>query len=366
MKSNYNRFLLTLATAAALSLSLGFTVSAADAISIFVDGSFLETDVPPMIINDRTMVPLRAIGEAFGCSFEWDGSAKLVTIYLPPDNTPLYMEINNPRVRQSSNTQLIALDAPPVIVDGRTLVPLRFIAETIGLEVEWDAGARTVNCYSGRGDLIEPWITFITQEYEGDNIAEIPCIEYPWERDAEIDAINRSLNQGIQRVYEDFKASSEEPYWMEIRSYPFTSSDYLQVVVTSIEYPNYGTDGDLFSINYDKNQGKWLTVDDALKMEKINSGTLMHNVGELFEPEVPTQSLGEVKIAGFLLRGAQLGYYTEFLLEITVENSAAQPWKSYFSYTPQLDRLFKMDSRCLFDPSEPDQMDPPLSYSFLR
>ncbi|MDR1541201.1 MAG: copper amine oxidase N-terminal domain-containing protein [Clostridiales bacterium] len=362
MRNNFYRVLLTLATVATLTVSLCFTVSAADDISISIDGRELKTDVPPMIINDRTMVPLRAIGEAFGCRFEWDDGAKLVTIYLPPDNTPLYMEINNPRVRQSSNTQLIALDAPPVIVDGRTLVPLRFIAETIGLEVEWDAGARTVNCYSGRGDAIEPSIKFITQEYKGDNIAEIPYIEYPWERDDEIDAINRSLNQGIQRVYEDFIANSEDPYWMEIKSYPFTSADYLQVVVTSIEYPSYGTDGDLFSINYDKEEGRWLTVDDALKMESITSDALMHNVGRLFKPEAPTQSIGEVKIAGFLLRGAQSGYYVEFLLEITVDNSAAEPWKSYFSYTPQLDKLYRMNSDCLFDPSEPDQMDPPLSY----
>ncbi|MDR1559436.1 MAG: copper amine oxidase N-terminal domain-containing protein [Clostridiales bacterium] len=363
MKKSIFQKSFALLVTAAFTLSASVAASAADNITIIVDGAELNTDVPPMIIQDRTMVPLRAIGEAFDCRFEWDDSAKLVTIYLPPDDAPLYLEINNPLVTQASTTELITLDAPPVIVNGRTLVPLRFIAETLGFEVEWDAQTRTVNINSGGGDLIEPRIGFITQEYAGDNIAEIPYIEYAEERNSEIDAINRSLNQGIQQQYEEFMSSADDVYWMEIKSYPFSAdSQYLQVVVTSVEYPTYGTDGDLFSINYDKEAGKWLTIDDALKLENMDTDTLIDEVKRLFEPEVSTQSIDEVKIAGFLLRGAQLRHYAEFLLEIDVANSAAEPWKCFYSYSPQLDRLVRLDSNCLFEPLEMDQMDPPLSY----
>jgi hypothetical protein len=84
-----------------------------------------------------------------------------------------------------------------------------------------------------------------------------------------------------------------------------------------------------------------------------------YEVGQLFEPEVETQSIDEVEIAGFHIMedGA-----IEFLLEITVGNSDAEPWKSYYGYTPDAALLYQMNATCLFDPFSMDQIDPPLSY----
>jgi hypothetical protein len=203
-------------------------------------------------------------------------------------------------------------------------------------------------------------IGFITQEYIDDNIAEIPYIEYEGEQNPEIESINRSLNQGIQREYDEFMtAYTGDRDWIEIRSYPFTTEQYLQVVVTSARFPSYGTDGELFSVNYDKAAGKWLTIDDALTMENLTLDDVLFEVGQLFEPEVETQIIDEVETAGFHI---QEDGSIEFLLEITVGNSDGDPWKTFYSYTPQPGGLSRLDRFCLFDPSEMDQLDPPLSY----
>jgi hypothetical protein len=146
---------------AALALSVGLggvTVAyGAQDIRLYLDGEQLETDVPPMIINDRTMVPVRVISEAVGCKVEWRAEDQSVIVYSPAGGDPLLvMQIDNPDVTVNSingysgeyGGEVEIIDSPPVIRDGRTLVPLRFIAETIGLDVEWEPNDRIVYLYS--------------------------------------------------------------------------------------------------------------------------------------------------------------------------------------------------------------------------
>lgn len=162
MKKMILRGLFAVMIAAVLTAPIAVTASAANPISIFVDGEELITDVPPQIINGRTMVPVRAVTEAVGCKVEWIDAEKRVVIYTPSGGDPLLsMYINDPVVTVSTTsgwdgsitTDYVKIDSPPVIVNGRTLVPLRFIAETIGFTVDWDENTRTVYLYSA---LYEP------------------------------------------------------------------------------------------------------------------------------------------------------------------------------------------------------------------
>ena len=153
---NHNwRILLAALIAAMLTLLSSANVLAANDISIFVDGVKVSSDVPPQIINDRTMVPVRAVTEALGCPVEWFGADRRVEVYgFGGDGEPfIIMYIDNPLVTVNryngmtgeTDTDKITIDAPPVIINGRTFVPLRFIAETFGLTVDWDASSRMVS-----------------------------------------------------------------------------------------------------------------------------------------------------------------------------------------------------------------------------
>ncbi|NPV91698.1 MAG: tetratricopeptide repeat protein [Firmicutes bacterium] len=113
-------------------------------ISVVVDGTALTLEVDPVIENDRTLVPLRAIFQALGASVDWDGSTRTVTAFKGPDKVSL--TIGSSTAYQ--NDEPFALDAAPIIKDGHTLVPLRFVSEAMGAAVQWDAGTQTATISS--------------------------------------------------------------------------------------------------------------------------------------------------------------------------------------------------------------------------
>ena len=213
-------------------------------------------------------------------------------------------------------------------------------------------------------------IGFLTQEYKDGNIAEIPYIEYDGETNPEIESINRAMNQGLQRVYDDFMNDPGDNAAMdqiiEIRSYPFTSPDYLQVVTTCGFFPNLGYNGDISSINYDRNAKRWISNQEILDQLGMTEDDLSFKVGKLFEPTLTDEKIDTIKLGGFLIREGLEGPIVELLLAIT--SSSPDTWRmihDFYSYTPELDQLFQMNLMCLFDPAAMDQMDPPLSYQII-
>lgn len=115
------------------------SVSAGD-IKVQLDGTDVKFDVAPRIINNRTMVPLRAISEAIGATVLWNGDDR--SILLNRGDMVAMLQIDNEKLFKNDET--ISLDSPPVIVSDRTLVPVRAICETFGFDVEWNADERIV------------------------------------------------------------------------------------------------------------------------------------------------------------------------------------------------------------------------------
>ena len=113
-------------------------------ITVEINGTLCEFDVPPQIINDRTMVPLRAIFEALNATVEWDDSTKTVTAVKDETTIQLTVGSSFAYVNDAENT----LDSPAVILNSRTLVPIRFVSESLGAEVDWDNAARKVTITS--------------------------------------------------------------------------------------------------------------------------------------------------------------------------------------------------------------------------
>ena len=114
--------------------------AAADPIIVLVNGRPLELDVAPLIEAGRTLVPVRAIAESLGAFVGWDDVARRVNMTL--NNNELTLLIDNDIAYVNGLPR--QLDAPARIVDGRTLVPARFISESFHAEVGWDDVTRTV------------------------------------------------------------------------------------------------------------------------------------------------------------------------------------------------------------------------------
>lgn len=134
----------SLLTAAVTVSSLAPCVMAND-VKVSIDGKYLTFDVPPQIINDSTMVPLRTIFESLGASVEWDQSTRTVT--SKKNDTTIVLTIDNPIMYV--NSRQVVLETPACIIDERTLVPVRAISEAYGTNVEWDNSTRTVIITTG-------------------------------------------------------------------------------------------------------------------------------------------------------------------------------------------------------------------------
>lgn len=102
--------------------------------NIFAKGRVLKFDTPPVIKHNRTLIPVRALTEGFGAEVHWDPETKEVKI--TSGDKVMVMKLDSRTVLV--NDEEIEIDVEPEVISNRTLVPLRFIAETLGLKVEWD------------------------------------------------------------------------------------------------------------------------------------------------------------------------------------------------------------------------------------
>jgi len=95
-------------------------------------------EAAPFIKDGRTMVPLRFIAEAFGADVEWIPETKGINISLELTSAvhTIGLQVGNPTAIVDG--EVVTLDVAPVIVNGRTFVPLRFIAESFGATVNWN------------------------------------------------------------------------------------------------------------------------------------------------------------------------------------------------------------------------------------
>lgn len=104
-----------------------------------VDNEAVIYDAAPVIRNDRTLVPIRIITEALGGKVDWNGTTKEVTL-----------SINDKEIKMTIGKTLEKYGVAPVIIDGRTFVPVRFVADELGAEVAWDEATKTVTIKTAR------------------------------------------------------------------------------------------------------------------------------------------------------------------------------------------------------------------------
>ena len=119
-----------------------FMVSAASEISVTVDGKTVNfPDAKPFIdANGRTLIPVRFVTESLGATVEWNEELRRVNI--KKDNIEIILMINDRRF--VVNGRIKTMDTEAIIKEGRTFVPIRYVAEELGATVGWDPNTRTV------------------------------------------------------------------------------------------------------------------------------------------------------------------------------------------------------------------------------
>ena len=127
-------------------------VYADDGVSVYMNGEELSFEQPPVIRNDSTLVPFRAIFEQLDMTVQWFEEDRRVT--AQSEDTAITLFIDSPVMYVNDKT--VELAAPAIIYNDFTMVPLRAVAEAASAQVEWDGESRTVTITSRESEF-EDW-----------------------------------------------------------------------------------------------------------------------------------------------------------------------------------------------------------------
>lgn len=119
----------------------GLTFAKEGPVTLKLNGIVVQTEVPPVMESNRTLIPARAFFEAMGGTVSWDKAREVVEVRLGMDTVQLTIGSRQAQVNSMEKT----LDVPARIIQNRTMIPVRFVSECIGCTVGWDNATRTVS-----------------------------------------------------------------------------------------------------------------------------------------------------------------------------------------------------------------------------
>lgn len=122
-----------------LLMFIPLSVFADSNIKLWVNGDYVKSDVEPVIEDSRTLVPIRVITENLGYKVDWNADTKEVSLF-DKDNNNYIFTIG--QKKYTFGTDITDIDVAPKIINDRTFVPLRTIAEVTGNKVDWDSNNR--------------------------------------------------------------------------------------------------------------------------------------------------------------------------------------------------------------------------------
>jgi len=145
----FNAFLVCLGFIVAMqTVSLG---NIQQEISLVINGVKVESmESPPVILSGHTMVPARDVFEPVGAVVSWNASTQ--SVYIAFEEDLIILEIDNDVA--SFNSSRISMASPARIINDRTMIPVRFVAEALGFDVGWNEAIRTV--YIDTPEILEP------------------------------------------------------------------------------------------------------------------------------------------------------------------------------------------------------------------
>ena len=177
-----------LLTAAAVS-----SVQAATPVDIMVNGNYVKTDTEPVMENGTVLAPIRAVANALGCeSVKWNDAAKTAELVYGSKNIKISIGKSTAQVNDENKK----LASPARLINNRTFVPVRFIAENFGADVFWNSRTHTVNITKDSHSVSSEYIDTSYTEHDLDWLAKIVHAEAQGEiADGKIGVANVVLNR---------------------------------------------------------------------------------------------------------------------------------------------------------------------------
>lgn len=189
-----------------------------DSIKVVVDGKeIIFTDQAPIIKNDRTMIPLRGVLETMGIDIVWNAEEQSITAERG-DSYALF-KIGETTLKTAEGE--ITLDVAPEIINDRTMIPLRAVTESFGAEVTWDADTKTVTITDEIANTMVEAAKLTNEVKAADGTVLYTIdVKYPVLNDkckaagkkAVNEAIKKSIEESVAAGSEEIKKAAEELY----------------------------------------------------------------------------------------------------------------------------------------------------------
>ncbi len=177
-------------------ISLTQVAFSAEDIKIEIDGRPIQSDVAPVILQGRTLVPARAIFEASGGEVTWTPD-RPSDIWIKYKEEIVYLQVGSPVAKVNGLEK--AMDVPASLINNRTLIPVRFVAESLNFQVDWNDRTRTVVIKSPETTstvtppaVVEPPLT--------PPVATNPAIGVPEEMNGQVQSVTFAQNGNGHRV----------------------------------------------------------------------------------------------------------------------------------------------------------------------
>lgn len=252
-------------------------VSAEQPISVNIDGKQQIYNQPPILQNGSTLVPLRGIFESLGATVDWNGNTQTVTATKESTNVVLKIGSTQPTVNGVTKT----ISTPAQVLNGSTMVPLRFVSEALGADVNWNGTARSITITSTKNNSL-----IVSTEKEYDAVLEFPASKYP----QTAAHIKSAIEKGESPICTIDRDGADENRDQSLKGIPTKEGfDRDEFPMAMCEEGGLGADVSYVESSDNRGSGSWV----GNQLEKYPDGTRVlfvidGNVNVTPQPVTPT------------------------------------------------------------------------------
>lgn len=211
----------------------------ASGIVVYVNNSKVNFSQQPIVENGATLVPVRGILEKLGATVNWDKESKTVTATLGASTVKMVIGSNTAYV----DNRIVPIAVAPKIINGATMIPLRFVSENMGLKVDWNSDTKTIkitdDSYKGFSPVPDFGKMYNLQPLSGSgnitNSADTKIVNYTYDKSKVTDAMLKDYVKTLeQRGFNNLNENSSLYYSGEKNKKMVLSIDIEKNVVITI------------------------------------------------------------------------------------------------------------------------------------